>query len=581
MDISLKRYGNLLSEYVKPQGGRVVLLVVLLFSSIGLQIVNPQIIRYFIDAARGEGTTDSLTGAALLFVLASLTQQGLTVWARYTSETVGWRATNALRESLAMHCLCLDMSFHNTHTPGELIERIDGDVATLANFFSQFIVRILGNLLLLVGVLVALYLEDWRVGAALAGYSVLTVTAFLLIRNIAVPYWEAARQAGADLFGFLEEHLAGTEDIRANGAVPHAMNQLYRYASERLRRERKAGLMGILMRVLNVGFRVLGLSIALILGYHLFREGALTVGTVFLIVYYTNLLFWPLEQLTRQMEDLQKATASIGRIDTLQRTSSRVTDSGGGEMPPGALSVAFEGVSFGYNQGAAVLDQISLRLEPGRVLGLLGRTGSGKTTLTRLLFRLYDPISGTVRLAGRDVREVGLADLRQRVGMVTQNVQLFRASVRDNLTFFREDVPDAHIEWALGQVGMEAWSEALPDGLDTWLEGGGKGLSAGEAQLLAFARVFLKDPGLVVLDEASSRLDKATEQRVERAVSRLLANRTGIVIAHRLETVQRANEILILEEARICEYGEREALADDRDSRFHALLRTGLQEVLA
>jgi ATP-binding cassette subfamily B protein len=223
-------------------------------------------------------------------------------------------------------------------------------------------------------------------------------------------------------------------------------------------------------------------------------------------------------------------------------------------------------------------------LEPGTVLGLLGRTGSGKTTLTRLLFRLYDPDEGMVRLgkhgSAMDLRQVSLADLRRRVGMVTQNIQLFHATVRDNLTFFDDRIPDEQILEVLQSVGLEAWLRALPDGLDTELESGGGGLSAGEAQLLAFTRIFLQDPGLVILDEASSRLDPATEHLIERAVDRLVQGRTTIIIAHRLGTVQRADEILILDNGRVAEHGPRDALASDPVSRFCSLMHTGLEEVL-
>jgi ATP-binding cassette subfamily B protein len=217
-------------------------------------------------------------------------------------------------------------------------------------------------------------------------------------------------------------------------------------------------------------------------------------------------------------------------------------------------------------------------------LGLLGRTGSGKTTLTRLIFRLYDPDTGRIRLgrngATTDVREVPTIELRRRVGMVTQTIQLFHATVRDNLTFFDENISDEAILAVIADLGLSEWYASLSDGLDTELESGGGGLSAGEQQLLAFTRIFLQDPGLVILDEASSRLDPATEHLIERAVDKLVQNRTAIVIAHRLGTVQRADEIMILEEGHIREYGARTELAADPSSRFYSLLQTGMEEVL-
>src|SRR5206468_10100055 len=223
----------------------------------------------------------------------------------------------------------------------------------------------------------------------------------------------------------------------------------------------------------------------------------------------------------------------------------------------------------------------SLRIAPGGVLGVLGRTGSGKTTLARLLLRFYDPTAGAVRLGGVDARDARLAEVRARATLVSQDVQLFHASVRDNLTLFDHSISDERIRDVLERIGLGPWLRSLPDdcGLDTELRSGA--LSAGEAQLVAFARVFLRDPGLVVLDEASSRLDPATERHIENAIDELLDRRTAIVIAHRLATVERCDEIAILENGRVVEHGPRHALAVDPSSRFHELLRIGLEEVLA
>ena len=228
-----------------------------------------------------------------------------------------------------------------------------------------------------------------------------------------------------------------------------------------------------------------------------------------------------------------------------------------------------------------MLKTISFRLNPNKVLGLLGRTGSGKTTLARLVFRLYDPTEGHIRLGGIDVRTPKLQHLRRRVAMVTQDVQLFQATVRDNLTFFDRQISDRQIQEVIERLELSSWYDTLPEGLDTKLETGGRGLSAGEAQLLAFTRIFLRDPGLVILDEASSRLDPATEQLIERAVDRLLQHRTAIIIAHRLGTVHRADDIMILDNGNVIEHGDRVHLATDASSRFHSLLKTGLEEMLA
>jgi ABC-type multidrug transport system fused ATPase/permease subunit len=226
-----------------------------------------------------------------------------------------------------------------------------------------------------------------------------------------------------------------------------------------------------------------------------------------------------------------------------------------------------------------VLRDISVRVEPGRVLGVVGRTGSGKTTLTRLLPRFYDPLAGAVRLGGVDLRDVRIAAVRARIGLVTQDVHLFNASVRDNLTLFDGSVPDERIRAVLDTLGLADWLGELPRGLDTLLGSGGVGLSAGQAQVLACARIFLRDPDVVILDEASSRLDPATERLVHTALGRLLDGRTGIIVAHRLSTVAYADDILVLDDGQVREYGPRRALAADPASHFAGLLRLGMEEV--
>jgi ATP-binding cassette, subfamily B, bacterial len=257
-----------------------------------------------------------------------------------------------------------------------------------------------------------------------------------------------------------------------------------------------------------------------------------------------------------------------------------VVDGEGEPVPAGALSVELDHVSFAYD-AEPVLDDVSLRLAPGQVLGLLGRTGSGKTTISRLLLRLHDVTEGSVRLGGVDVRRAALDDLRRRVTLVTQDVQLFAGTLRDNVALYDPAVGDDRLAEVFEALALGPWLDELPDGLDTIVGAGARGLSAGESQLVALARVFLKDPGLVVLDEASSRLDPHTEELLEHAVAKLLAGRTGIVIAHRLATVARADLVLVLDRGRVAELGQRDELAADPGSRLSALLRSGRREVLA
>jgi ABC-type multidrug transport system fused ATPase/permease subunit len=325
----------------------------------------------------------------------------------------------------------------------------------------------------------------------------------------------------------------------------------------------------------------LGNILAIASGYWLFSTGMITLGTVYLFINYINLLEEPIWAMTHEIDSFQTIGACVERLAELRKVQPQVKDGPGVEFPSRQLELTFENVTFAYNGGEPVLSGLSFHLKPGAVLGLLGRTGSGKTTLARLIFRLYEPSNGRIALEGADLRSARLEALRSQIALVTQDVQLFRASVRDNLTFFDRSIPDEQILSTLETLELGDWYRSLPEGLDTELETGSRSLSAGEAQLLAFTRVFLRNPGLVILDEASSRLDPATEQRLERAIDKLLQNRTAIIIAHRLGTVFRADEIMILDDGQISEYGERQQLAANPDSRFSQLLQTGLEEVLA
>jgi ATP-binding cassette, subfamily B, bacterial len=575
------QYRVLLWQYLVPQWPKVMLLALLLIGNIALQLANPQIVRAFLDAALAGQPLDALLRLGLLFLALGAIDQLLGVCVVYLGEDVGWTATNRLRAELTLRCLNLDMGFHNARTPGELIERIDGDATAVSNFFSQFILQIVGSLLMLFGVLVLLFREDWRAGTALSLFAAVGLLVLNRFRSLAVPATKEERKASASFFSFLEERLAGLDDLRANGGGAYVMRRFDQVMGDLATKGRRAWmgrgyLWGITLTMIAVGY-----VIAFGMGAYLYSLGSITLGTVYLFYQYSELIQTPLEQLTRQLQDLQKAAASLSRIADLNAIESQLQDGSGGQLPNvGALSVDFDAVSFAYNPEATILKDFSLNLQPREVLGLLGRTGSGKSTLTRLLLRLYDPSAGTVRLGGVDLRTLSQEAIRSQIAMVTQEVQLFRGTVRDNLTFFDGTIPDVQLIAALESAELGEWFHGLPEGLDTELAAGGKGLSGGEAQLLAFARVLLKDPGLVILDEPSSRLDPATEQRIERAISRLLAGRTAIIIAHRLGTVQRVDTIAILEDGRLIEHGDRLALKQSPNSRFADLLKSDLQEVL-
>ena len=571
--IPVGAYASLLRDYLSPQWRRVVILALLLFANIALQVTLPQILRSFIDTAQDPSRGQSLILAAVFFIGVSLAREAVFGVAIYIGEGVGWNATNRLRVDLLRHCLSLDQSWHKAHPPGELIERLDGDTTVLSNFFYMVTIFVVGNALLLLVILIVLGVEDWRMGAAFTAFSMLTLGLLIRIRRVAVPFLIKVREMSATFYGFLSEWLLGTEDIRANGATGFVMRRFTELKRAWLRAEVRSWLAGFSMWASNLAVFAAGTALSYLFGAYLWRRGVVTIGGVYLIVQYVALIQLPIMQIRFQIDYLQRADASITRIQELLDTRSRISPGRGLRLPSGPLGVEMRGVKFRYEGGPLVLDSVDLDLRPGRVLGLLGRTGSGKTTLARLLLRLYDADEGELRLSGLPMRDIAPSEVRSHVGLVTQEVQLFHAPLRDNLTFFTKGIGDAQIAAVLHDLGLGRLLDSQPDGLDTLISAGS--FSAGEAQLLAFARVFLANPGLVILDEASSRLDPATDAMIQDAIGALLRHRSAIIIAHRLSTVSRADDVLVLSQGKVIESGDRLRLTADPESAFARMIAAG------
>jgi ATP-binding cassette, subfamily B, bacterial len=578
--VSWQHWRALVATYLRPHRRLAAALGLFLLGSIGLQVATPLIVRSFVNGAKSS-VHSNLVDLGLLYIGAVIAQQVCTVVSTYASQQLGWLTTNQLRADLMRHCLGLDADFHRGRTPGEMIERIDGDMNGLSVFFGEFLMQVLGGLLLLVGVLVAVWIESRLAGGVLSLLALFALILMVTVRRVGAPAWERARQASASLYGYIEERLGGTADIRSCGAEPHALRGFYGLARDRTWRTSRARVMEAIPWATNGIIGAVANAVAFVVPAILVRRGELNLGTAFVLYFYTQLLTQPLSSVSQQVEQLQQAIAGGRRVMELMETTSHLTDGPGAEVAAGPLGLNFEQVRFGYGSDPDVLHTIDLDVPPGSVLGLVGRTGSGKSSLARLAVRLHDPRSGVVRLGGIDVSELEIAELRRRVCLVSQEVHVLRASVRDNLTWFDDGVPDAELVDALQQMQLGAWLRALPDGLDTVVREGGAGLSAGQAQLLAFGRAFLADPSVVILDEASSRLDPATEAVLEQAVDALFRGRTAIVIAHRLATLERCDAICVLDHGRIVEYGRRQDLAADPHSWFGRLLRTGLDLVPA
>lgn len=565
----------ILAAYLRPHRAGIALLGTILAATIAVQVAAPLLAARFIDRAMDAAPLADLIRLAVFTMLLALAGQLLAMTETWVSERIAWDATNTLRIDLARHLLRLDRAFHSAHSQGDLIERVDGDVGALARFFSRFVVNVAGNGLLIVVLLALLWRVDWVIGLALTAFTITALVVMMRIRARATPDWAAERQASTSFYGFLGEYLAGLEDVRASGGRGFVIRRCAELMRGWLKITTRAQMWGYAMIASSQGIFGLGLAAALGLAAMRFHDGAITLGTVFLVFRFTDMLRSPTERLRNEVEDFQQADASLGRVQSLLAERPRIVDGPRATLPPGPLAIALDGVTFAYPDGRDVLQDITLKVPAGRKLGIVGRTGSGKTTLTNLIPRFHDPTAGVVRIGGIDLREVTLHGLRTRIGIVGQEVQILDASLRDNLTLFAtpSSALDARLRQILAMLDLDEWLQNLPNGLDTRLGAGGTGLSAGQMQVLSCARVLLREPDIVILDEASSRLDPASERMLHRAFGLLLEGRTALIVAHRLATLTLADDILVLSNGCVMEHGLREELAADPSSRFGSLLR--------
>lgn len=580
-------YLDFLIRYLRDDAALFAGLALLLGTGIVVSLIAPWFAAKFVDTATEEvnaGTSDRIR--TLLFWLASgflvagILSQVLRVAIAHLGSHIAWRAGNRLRVVLVNHCLGLDLPFHHEHGPGVMVERIDGDVRRLNHFFTEFFLHIIGNLALLGCLLAVITVVDWRVGLTFVVSCVVALGVLLRLRHVASPRWNQALESNAVLYNDLEERFGAIPDIRSNGAAAYVMNEFSDLLRNNIFVTRNAVTLSVVVG--HSGSLVIALATVTAVGVsaYLHLNGALTLGAVVMVSMYGAMVSAPLGQIILQVDDFPRSTAAITRIRELLGAQSTIQFGRGAFWPKGAPSVAFENVSFAYPLGKEdSVRNVDFAIQPNEVVGLIGKTGAGKSTLTRLLLRFYDPTEGRVLIDGKDIRDATKKELRGHIGVVTQEVHLFDATLRENVALFASGVSDERIVEVFLEVGLGAWYRRQPEGLDTRISGQGERLSGGEAQLIGVARVFLVDPGLVILDEPTSRLDPVTERRLDRAFDNLLSNRTAVIIAHRLETLHRVDKILVVEDGKVVEFGERQALADDPTSKFAAALARGTLEL--
>jgi ATP-binding cassette, subfamily B, bacterial len=572
-----------LGMLIRERRRRWVALGVLVAIASAMLLAAPLVVRQVVDRATAGAAAGELRRLALLFLAIVVVGQVVEVLVARSATSAAWRTTNDLRLRITRHVLQLDHEFHRRHTPGELIQRVDGDVTSVSDLLGKVLPKAVGAALVVGGMVVVLGVLDWRLGLGMLVYVGLAVLLVQLTRHRAIAESSDEMGALARLYGGIEERLTAAEDLRANGAGGHAMWRFVEESSDAFGSavRRESAFLGLWWAV--QGTVIGGTVLAIVASAVLLSQGVIELGTAFLMFQYVLLIERPLEEVVHELETVQKASGAMVRVGALLAVEPSIRDTGTVSPPAGALSIAFETVRFDYadvtdDDAPPVLDEVTLSIAAGRSVGVVGRTGSGKTTFSRLVLRLVEPTAGTIRFGGIPIADIPMAELRRRVALVPQEVELFGGTIRENVTLFGaggiDVADDAAVRRALSAVGLD---QLAGGDLDRELGSGGAGLSAGEAQLLAMARVWLRDPDLLVLDEATARIDPETEAKVESAVRTLIGGRTTIVIAHRLSTLREVDEIVMFDAGRVVEHGARADLATDPDSRFHRLLTLALE----
>ncbi|MBG7604407.1 MAG: ABC transporter ATP-binding protein [Actinobacteria bacterium] len=563
-----------LGSLIRPDATRWAGLGMLVAVTSALTLAGPLVVRRLIDDAAAGATASEITRLALVFLAIAVVTQLLSVGVAWAATAVAWKTTNGLRMQMARHVLDLDHEFHRTHTPGELIQRVDGDITSVSDFLGTVLTKAAGAAMLVGGMIIVLTVLDWRLGIGMGVYVGLALFVVLQSRDRAIS--ESSEEMGAlgRLYGGIEERLTAGEDLRANGAADHVAWRFIEDSEEALtsavRRERAFLVMWWFVQ----GAVAAGWVLALVLGAILTNANVISIGTAFLLFQYVLLIARPLEEVVHELETVQKANGAMVRVVDLLGIRSVIVDDGVVSPPEGPLSIDAGAIGFDYGDDQPVLRDVDVQIAAGRSVGIVGRTGSGKTTFSRLLLRLVEVTSGDLKLGGIPIADIPIVELRRRVALIPQEVELFTGTVRDNVTLFDDAPRDDDVVAALRGVGLDSLAEA---GIHRELGTAGAGLSAGEAQLLALARVWLRDPDLLVLDEATARVDPDTELRLEVAVAALMQGRTTLVIAHRLSTLRSVDEILVFEHGRVVEQGERIELIGDDDSKFANLLTLSLE----
>ncbi len=558
---------------LRPYRGRVALMFVALVAATVTGLAPPYLAKTAIDSGIRAHDVSALDVTVLLFLAAAAVFAAAT-WAQtYLVGWVGQRALQDLRERIFAHLQTMSIGFFTRRQPGVLISRMTNDVAALDQLVTDGVVTLVSSTMTLLGVVVILLLLDVPLALVTFLTFPLLAVASVIFRIVAADAYLATREKIANITAYLQETLSGIRVVRS-------FSQEERHTSrmEVLNEENRDANMRTVY--LNAAYfpavellSAIGTAVILVYGGYQVIDGNVTIGVLVAFVGYLQTFFDPIQQLSQLYTTYQQGMAALDKIFELLEERPDMVDRPDA-IRPGPLrgEIRMERVSFSYaddadadeadadDAGSWALRDVTLSLPPGQTLALVGATGAGKSTFAKLVARFYDPQAGSVSIDGHDLRDLASDALRGQLGIVPQEGFLFSGSVRENIAFGRPDASDEEIRAAAAAVGADAFIETLARGYDTEVGERGVSLSAGQRQLVAFARALLAEPRILILDEATANVDVRTERLIEHGLERLLAGRTAIVIAHRLSTIRRAGRIVVLEHGRIAESGTHDEL---------------------